>query len=82
MDAKGFPEGGFQPENALSREQALRGMTIWAAKACFLDDEVGSIEVGKKADFVIMDRDKLKVPAGEVLMGSFPYVYAGGEKVN
>lgn len=60
MDAKGYPTGGFQPENALTHKEALRGMTIWAAKACFLENEIGSIEVGKKADFVVMDRDLMK----------------------
>ncbi|HRP45098.1 MAG TPA: amidohydrolase family protein, partial [Ginsengibacter sp.] len=44
QDAEGFPEGGFEPENALSREEAIRGMTIWAAKAGFQEDEKGSLE--------------------------------------
>ena len=52
-DAKGFPANGFQAENALSREETIRGMTIWAAKASFLEKEVGSLEVGKKADFIL-----------------------------
>ena len=59
-DAKGFPEGGFQPENALSRQDALRGMTIWAAKSNFEENEKGSIEKGKFADFIILDQDLLK----------------------
>jgi predicted amidohydrolase YtcJ len=80
MDAKGFPEGGFQPENALTREQALRGMTIWAAKACFLENEVGSIEVGKKADFVIVDKDLMKVAAKELLDVEVVTVFMGGRK--
>ena len=48
---------GFQMENALTREQALRSITTWVAKGCFLEDRKGSIEVGKDADFVMLDRD-------------------------
>jgi len=53
----GEPQEGFQMENALTREQALRAMTIWAAKACFEENMKGSIEVGKYADFVVLDFD-------------------------
>ncbi|MFC4816712.1 amidohydrolase [Flavobacterium sp. GCM10023249] len=56
-DLKNFPEGGFQPENALTREEALKGMTIWAAYSNFEENEKGSIEVGKWADFIIFDND-------------------------
>ena len=47
-------------ENALTREEALRGMTIWAAKANFEENEKGSLEEGKFADFVILDADIMK----------------------
>lgn len=80
-DAKGFPPGGFQVENALTREQAIRGMTIWAAKADFLEKEVGSIEVGKKADFIILDKDLMVAPEGEVLGVKVIWAYSGGKKV-
>ncbi|MFN3529505.1 MAG: amidohydrolase [Bacteroidia bacterium] len=56
-DSSGFPQGGFQFANALTREQALRGMTIWAARAAFEEQERGSFELGKKADLVVMDTD-------------------------
>ncbi|MFC2100470.1 amidohydrolase [Bacteroidota bacterium] len=56
-DLKGFPDGGYQFENALSREEALRAMTIWAAMGSFEEDVKGSIEAGKWADFVILDGD-------------------------
>jgi predicted amidohydrolase YtcJ len=80
-DDKGFPPGGFQTENALTREQALRGITIWAAKADFLEKEVGSIEVGKKADFVMLDRDLMTAAEGELLGAKVVGSYTGGKKV-
>jgi predicted amidohydrolase YtcJ len=62
VDKNGFPDGGFQMENAITREQALRGMTIWAAYSCFQDKKRGSIEKGKDADFVILEEDIMKAP--------------------
>ncbi|OOB84359.1 amidohydrolase [Flavobacterium columnare] len=56
-DLKNYPEGGFQPENALSREETIKGMTIWSAYSNFEENEKGSLEVGKWADFVIYDND-------------------------
>ncbi len=58
-DANGIPTSGFNMENALTREQALKGITIWAAKAAFEENEKGSIETGKFADFIITDTDLL-----------------------
>ncbi len=80
-DAKGFPPKGFQMENALSREQALRGMTIWAAKSNFEEKEKGSLEVGKFADFVILDHDLMKIGEQEILKTSVLSTFVGGEKV-
>ncbi|WP_313191632.1 amidohydrolase [Sphingobacterium sp.] len=62
VDKVGFPEGGFQMENAITREQALRGMTIWAAYSCFQEKKRGSIEKGKDADFVILEDDIMTAP--------------------
>jgi hypothetical protein len=81
IDAKGYPKGGYQMENALSREEALRGMTIWAAKSNFEENEKGSLEKGKWADFVILDKDLMTIPATEVLKTSVLATYVGGEKV-
>lgn len=80
-DAKGWPENGFQKENALSREQALRGMTIWAAKSSFEEKEKGSIEKGKWADFVLLDKDLMTMPENEILQTKVLMTYLGGEKV-
>lgn len=80
-DAKGFPKGGFQPENALSRADALRGMTIWAARAGFEEGEKGSLEKGKYADFVILDQDLLVIPYDKVLKTQVVATYSGGEAV-
>jgi predicted amidohydrolase YtcJ len=80
-DAKGYPENGYQTENALSAEEALRGMTIWAAKANFEEKEKGSLEKGKLADFIILDRDILKAKPLDVLKTPVLATYIGGEKV-
>lgn len=81
QDAKGFPELGFQPENALSRTAALRGMTIWAARSNFEEKEKGSLEKGKLADFIILDRDLLKVEPKDVLKTTVLATYIGGKRV-
>nr|WP_315422254.1 amidohydrolase [uncultured Pedobacter sp.] len=80
-DAKGFPKGGFQMENALTPEEALRGMTIWAAKANFEEEEKGSLEKGKFADFVMLDHDILKSTPQNILKTKVLKTYLNGEKV-
>lgn len=80
-DLKGYPSGGFQYEDALSREEALKGMTIWAAFANFEEDEKGSLEAGKLADFVIMTKDWLECTDDEILDTKIIHTYIGGKKV-
>lgn len=80
-DANGWPAGGYQPENALTREQALRGMTIWAAKANFEEQEKGSLEKGKFADFILLDTDIMKADPGKLQTVNVLATYIGGEKV-
>jgi predicted amidohydrolase YtcJ len=82
VDAQQYPSGGFQVNNALTPEQALRGMTIWAAKANRIEQEVGSLEVGKRADFIILPKNILQVPAQEVLQLSVTATYINGVKVH
>lgn len=80
-DAKGFPEGGYQFDNALNREETLRGMTIWAAKANFEENEKGSLEVGKFADFIILNQNIMNVGPLDILKTKVLTTYVGGEKV-
>lgn len=80
-DAKGWPAEGFQMENALTREETLRGMTIWAAKANFEEKEKGSLEKGKFADFVILSADLMKEAPEKLLAITVLKTYLGGEKV-
>lgn len=81
-DAKGWPAGGYQMENALSREQALRGMTIWAARSNFEEKEKGSLEAGKLADFVILEKDLMMADESELLNIKVLSTFIGGEKVH
>ena len=80
-DAKGWPANGFQMENALTREEGLRGMTIWAAQANFEEKEKGSLEKGKFADFIILDNDLMKEAPGRLLQIKVLKTFVGGEKV-
>lgn len=66
QDKNGFPKDGFQSEQTLTREQALRGMTIWAAYSCFQEDKRGSIEKGKDADFIILDDDIMTTEGSKI----------------
>jgi predicted amidohydrolase YtcJ len=81
IDANQFPKGGFQMENALTRQQAIKGMTIWAAKSNFEEKEKGSLEKGKWADLVILDKDLMRIDVKEVLSTSVLATIVGGETV-
>ena len=81
-DLKGYPEGGFEMENGLSREETLKGMTIWAAYANFEENEKGSIEANKYADFVILDNNIMDIPIAQVPNIKIDGTYINGEKVN
>ncbi len=80
-DLKGFPNEGFQTENALSRENTLKGMTIWGAYANFEEHEKGSIEPGKFADFIILDNDIMKCTMDKVPSVKVRSTYVNGECV-
>ena len=80
-DANGLPEEGFMIENALSRTDALKSMTIWAAKASFSEKAKGSIEVGKVADFTILNTDLLNAPDDKLLKTKVLYTIVDGKIV-
>jgi len=80
QDGNEWPETGFQMNNALSREEALRGMTIWAAKASFEENKKGSLEVGKWADFVILDKDLMTVTPKALKEIAVVATYSNGKK--
>lgn len=77
----GTPPGGFGMENALTREQALKSMTIWPAKASFEETVKGSLETGKWADFVVLDTDLMTANPRQVLNARILSTWVGGEKV-
>lgn len=81
MDKDGSPIGGFYPEEKLSREDALRGMTIWAAYSNFEEKNKGSLEVGKDADFVILTKDIMTIDPSEVLHTFVVKTYVNGKMV-
>ena len=80
-DLNGNPPGGYQMDNALSRSEALKGMTKWAAYANFEEDEKGSIEVGKVADFVMLTNDIMVLNDSEILATEVLATFLGGEMV-
>ncbi|HEY3258513.1 MAG TPA: amidohydrolase [Gemmatimonadaceae bacterium] len=81
QDATGWPEGGWYPDQVMTREEALRSMTIWPAYAAFQERELGSISPGKYADFVVLDRDIMRVPDAEILQTRVMSTYIGGKSV-
>lgn len=81
QDAKNYPAKGFQMENALNREEALKGTTIWAAYANFEEKQKGSLEPGKVADFVILDQDIMTIKPEAIRDVKVVSTYLGGKKV-
>lgn len=81
MDTEGYPAGGFFADQALTREQALKGITIWAAISNFEENEKGSLEAGKMADFIILENDVMQVPVEEIPQIKVSKTFVGGEMV-
>ncbi|PYJ50612.1 MAG: hypothetical protein DME87_05800 [Verrucomicrobia bacterium] len=76
---KGFSGDGWHPEQAVSREQALKMFTTWPAYAAFEEKAKGSIEVGKLADFTVLSQDIMKIPEPEILKTHAVMTMVGGE---
>lgn len=81
QDANDWPAGGWFPEQRMTREEALRSMTLWPAYAAFQEKDMGSLTPGKFADFVILDQDIMRVPAELVLKTRVISTYVAGKEV-
>ena len=79
QDKNGYPIGGWLPKQKMTIEGAIKGYTIWAAYAAFQENILGSIEVGKYADFTILDKDILTIEPSEILKTKPIYTIVGGE---
>ena len=80
-DLNGFPKNGFQMENALTRIETLRGMTIWGAYFNFEENEKGSLEVGKSADFIVIDQNIMEINADKIPNTQVLKTFVDGELV-
>ncbi|MEL7656078.1 MAG: amidohydrolase family protein, partial [Bacillota bacterium] len=81
MDRSGEPKGGWYPDECMTREEALKTVTIWAAYGQFEENLKGSLEVGKLADFVVIDRDYMTCPANDIKNINTLLTVLGGEEV-
>jgi hypothetical protein len=81
QDATNWPPGGWYPGEAMTRDEALKSMTIWAAFAGFQENVMGSLTPGKYADFVILDRDIMTIKENEILSTRVMATYLGGDVV-
>ena len=80
-DADGLPVGGWYPNEKLTAYEALRGFTLDAAYAGFAEAEVGSLQAGKRADFVVLAEDPLAVPGAELRALTVLATYVDGKPV-
>ena len=81
QDADQYPEGGWQPEERVTRNEALRGFTLDAVYAAFQEDDLGSLEPGKLADFVVLSRNIMEVPPPAILDAEVVATYVGGARI-
>ena len=77
----GKPEQGFMSENSLTLQQAIKATTIWAAKAAFEENTKGSLEVGKLADFIVIDKDIMNIPESEIFKIKVLKTFVSGKEV-
>jgi predicted amidohydrolase YtcJ len=81
QDANDYPVGGWYPDQRMTREEALRSMTLWPAYSAFQEAELGSLSVGKHADFVVLDQDIMRVAPELVLRTEVLGTWVGGREV-
>jgi predicted amidohydrolase YtcJ len=81
QDDNSWPPGGWFPEQKMTREEALKSMTIWPAYAGFMETLTGSLTPGKYADFVILDQDIMTIPESSILGTRVVATYIGGKAV-
>jgi len=81
QDAANWPPGGWHPEQKMTRQEALRSLTIWPAYAAFQDSVMGSLTPGKYADFVVLDQDIMRVADDQILRTQVVATYIGGVAV-
>lgn len=81
QDPTNWPAGGWYPDQKMTREEALQSMTIWPAYAGFQESVLGSLTPGKYADFVVLDRDIMRVPDTEILGARVLSTWIGGKRV-
>jgi hypothetical protein len=81
QDARGWPVGGWHPEQRMTRDEALRSMTLWPAMAAFQERDMGTLAAGKYADFVVFDRDPMRASPEEIGQTRVRATYLGGRAV-
>lgn len=81
QDANNWPAGGWFPDQRMTREEALKSMTIWPAIAAFQEKDLGSLQTGKYADFVMLDRDIMTVAPEAILGTKIVATYVAGRAV-
>ncbi|WP_257347399.1 amidohydrolase [Pseudalkalibacillus decolorationis] len=81
MDREGSPSGGWYPEEKMTREEAVKAFTIWAAEGSFEEEIKGSLEAGKLADFIVIDRNLMKCPEEQLKDIQVLTTVLGGEVV-
>jgi predicted amidohydrolase YtcJ len=81
QDERDLPAGGWHPEQCMTRDEALRSITLWPAYAGFQEHDLGTLSAGKYADFVVLDRDIMTIPATGILQTRVLATYIGGTAV-
>jgi predicted amidohydrolase YtcJ len=82
QDVHGQPPQGWAPEERLTRSEAWRAFTVWAARASFTETDLGTLEVGRLADLTVLDRDPMTAPPPELLQARVLGTYVGGEAIH